>query len=54
MISVYWNGSEWVNEPSSVVDTANNTITATPNHFSSWAVLGETRRVFLPVALKNY
>ena len=36
------------------VDTAANIITATPNHFSLWAVLGETRRVFLPVTLRNH
>jgi hypothetical protein len=38
---------------SSVVDTIANTITAAPNHFSLWAVLGETRRVYLPLILKN-
>jgi branched-chain amino acid transport system substrate-binding protein len=50
----YWDGSQWIKEPSSVVDTANNTVTAMPNHFSRWAVLGETRRVYLPLILKNY
>ncbi len=50
----YWNGSQWVKEPSSAVNAAANTVTATPNHFSSWAVLGETKRVFLPTVLKNY
>jgi len=50
----YWDGSQWVKEPSSEVDTVNNTVTATPNHFSSWAVLGETRRIFLPIILKSY
>ncbi len=50
----YWDGSRWVKEPSSAVDTAANTITAHPNHLSLWAVLGETRRVYLPLVLRNY
>jgi hypothetical protein len=49
----WWNGSQWIKETSSVVDTAANTITAAPDHFSLWAVLGETRRVYLPLTLKN-
>ncbi len=50
----WWDGSDWVKEPSSVVDPANNIVTAMPDHFSLWAVLGETRRVYLPVVLKGY
>jgi len=50
----YWNGSGWVKEPSSVVDTVANTVRATPNHFSLWAVLGETRRIYLPLVLRNW
>jgi hypothetical protein len=49
----WWNGGQWVKETSSVVDTIANTITAAPNHFSQWAVLGETRRVYLPLTVKN-
>jgi oligopeptide transport system substrate-binding protein len=49
----YWDGSGWVKEPSSEVDVAANTVTARPNHFSLWAVLGETRRVYLPLVLRN-
>ena len=49
----YWDGSQWVKEPSSVVDTVNNVVTAAPGHISKWAVLGETRRVYLPLVLKN-
>jgi hypothetical protein len=51
----YWDSNQWmwIKEPTSVVDVNANTVTATPNHFSVWAVLGETRRVFLPVILKN-
>jgi hypothetical protein len=49
----WWDGSRWVKEPSSVVDTVANTVTAHPNHFSRWAVLGETRRIYLPLVLRN-
>jgi hypothetical protein len=49
----WWNGGQWVKETSSVVDAFANTVTATPNHFSLWAVLGETRRIYLPLVLKN-
>jgi hypothetical protein len=36
-----------------VLDTAANTITATPNHLGLFAVLGETLRVFLPVVMRG-
>lgn len=49
----YWDGSAWVREPSSQVDPVANTVSATPNHFSRWAVFGETRRVFLTYTAKN-
>jgi hypothetical protein len=46
----YWNGSQWMREPTSVVNTANNTVTATPDHFSVWAMLGSaTKQVYLPL-----
>jgi hypothetical protein len=48
-----WDGDEWVAEPSSELDEGSNTITATPDHFSTWAVLGETRRVFLPLVWRT-
>ena len=38
----YWDGTQWVKEPSSVVDVNANTVKAIPNHFSTWAVLGES------------
>ncbi len=46
-----WDGNRWVEETTSRVDTANNKVTATPGHMSLWAVLGETRRLYLPVIL---
>ncbi len=50
----YWDGSRWVREPSSVVDTVANTVTAHPDHLSLWAVLGETKRVYLPLVMRRY
>lgn len=49
----YWDGQQWVREPTSTVDTATNIVSATPDHFSLWAVLGETRRVYLPIVTKR-
>ncbi len=47
-----WNGATWVQEPTSRLDVAANTVTATPRRFSTWAVLGEAKpggRVYLPL-----
>jgi hypothetical protein len=49
-----WDGSQWVKEPGSVVDPVAKTVTASPDHLSLWAVLGETRWVFLPLVLRGY
>jgi len=50
----YWNGQQWLKEPSSVVDPISNTIAANPDHWPTlWAVLGETRRLVLPLILKK-
>jgi hypothetical protein len=49
-----WDSSQWAKELSSGVDTISNTVTATPDHFSPWAVLGETLRTFLPIIMKRY
>jgi hypothetical protein len=48
----YWDGSGWVHEPSSQVNITANVVTATPNHFSVWAVLGETNWLSLPLILR--
>jgi hypothetical protein len=48
----YWDQGAWVREVSSVVDAANNTVEATPDHFSQWAVLA-TPKVFLPLVLRG-
>jgi hypothetical protein len=44
-----WDGRLWMKEPSSKVNPMTNTITAMPDHLSLWTVLGETRRVSLPL-----
>ncbi|HXW00265.1 MAG TPA: hypothetical protein VEC93_17730, partial [Anaerolineae bacterium] len=45
----YWDGAQWVREPSSLVNTSAKHVRGTPNHFSLWSVLGETRQILLPV-----
>lgn len=52
----FWNGTQWIKEKSSIVNAASNSITATPIHFSSWALLGEPNQnyiVFLPTILRD-
>jgi hypothetical protein len=44
-----WDGSGWVKEPTSQLNLGDNTVTATPDHFSAWALLGETNHVYLPL-----
>lgn len=48
----YWDGAHWQQEPSSALDAANNKVTAAPDHFSVWAVMGETNRLYLPVVIR--
>lgn len=50
----YWDGSQWVREPSSAVDPEANIVIAHPDRMGTWAVLGETRRIYLPVAMSAY
>jgi peptide/nickel transport system substrate-binding protein len=51
----YMENGQWIEEPTSDLDTLNNIITATPDHFSYWAILGEHDQVFifLPLVLMN-
>jgi hypothetical protein len=49
----FWNGSQWVKEPSSVVNLHDHTVTAKPNHFSRWAVLGATHGTYLPIIQRS-
>jgi len=50
----HWSGSQWVKEPTSMVDTVANKVTATPNHLSLWTVLGETNRLYLPLIVRSH
>jgi hypothetical protein len=45
----YWDGGQWVKEPSSSVDPTGNTLTAETMHTHLFAVLGEVKNVFLPL-----
>jgi hypothetical protein len=47
----YRNDQQWVKAPTSVLDMSNKVIAASSSKLTSWAVLGETRRVYLPVIL---
>lgn len=47
----YWDNGRWVIEPTSVVDTVANIITATPNHFSLWAALARYN-TYLPLIFR--
>lgn len=50
----YWDDalSQWVKEPSTKVFPTENKITARPDHFSIWAVLADTRLIYLPMTQK--
>jgi hypothetical protein len=45
---LYWDGTQWVEEQTSVVNPETGTLVATPNHFSLWGVQVYVRLVFLP------
>jgi oligopeptide transport system substrate-binding protein len=48
-----WDGNGWSQQGiTSGVDPVANLVTAQVEHFSLFAVLGETRRVYLPVAIR--
>ncbi len=49
----YWEGGAWVVEPTGVLNTTTNTITAQPDRVGWWAVLGEARRQFLPLVYRE-
>ena len=49
----YWDGEQWIPEPSSVLDPAADTIMATPDHLSLWALLAEDHHLLLPIILNG-
>ncbi|MCA9973448.1 MAG: hypothetical protein KC425_24680 [Anaerolineales bacterium] len=51
----YWDGAQWQPEASSVLDTAANTVTATPDHLALWTLGGTADyRVYLPAVLQRF
>lgn len=50
----YWDEElqQWIKEPTSQVDVQNNLVTATPDHFSLWAVLYPPKQRFIPLLLR--
>jgi hypothetical protein len=48
-----WSNNGWMWEETSVVDVQANTVTATPNHFSTWAILAEENTVYLPAVFRQ-
>jgi photosystem II stability/assembly factor-like uncharacterized protein len=50
----HWNNSEWIKEPTSSADFDQDLVTANPDHFSYFALLGKSYSIFLPVVLKIY
>jgi hypothetical protein len=52
MLALYfWDGNQWVQEPTSLLDPSANTITAAPDHFSTWTVMGRGRSMYLPILM---
>ncbi|GAB4495767.1 MAG: hypothetical protein OHK0052_04080 [Anaerolineales bacterium] len=46
-----WDGTQWQIEPTMLLNTETNTLSATPNHFGLWAVFGETNHIYFPVII---
>ena len=53
-LGLYARGSNWWGQqPTTVLDAAANTLSATPDHLSLFAAPGETHRVYLPVVMRR-
>jgi ligand-binding sensor domain-containing protein len=44
----WWDGGQWIPEPTSSLDAANNRFIATPDHMSLFALVGEMEHIYLP------
>ena len=50
----YWDGAgnehrgQWVRDPSSSLEPSSHTLTAASDRLTLWAVLGETKRIYMP------
>jgi oligopeptide transport system substrate-binding protein len=50
----WWDGNAWSQQGiTSTVDTIGKVVTAQVDHLSTFAVLGETHRVFLPIVMRS-
>jgi photosystem II stability/assembly factor-like uncharacterized protein len=49
-----WSVGAWVKEPTSSADYDKSVVTANPDHFSYFAVLGKSYSIYLPIVLNNY
>lgn len=51
-LGLYWfDGSQWMREPTSALDLPGKRVTAAPDHMTAFALMGETRRVLLPLVV---
>jgi len=48
-----WTGTAWTSAVGSQVNIAAGTVTASPDEVGTFAVMGETRRVSLPLVIRN-
>ena len=48
----WWQAGQWVKEPTSQVDISKNLIIAAADHMTTFSVLGEVRKVFLPFSVR--
>jgi hypothetical protein len=48
-----WTGVEWTPVSGSYVNTVDGTVRASPDEVGTFAVMGETRRVSLPLVIRN-
>jgi hypothetical protein len=49
----HWNGVDWLPVAGSGVNILENRVTAAPDYTALFAVLGETNRLYLPLAMRG-
>jgi hypothetical protein len=54
-LGLYWlQGSAWISDGISVTHRSRTSLSAEIAHFTEFAVLGQTNRVYLPLVFKDY
>ncbi|HEY85218.1 MAG TPA: hypothetical protein G4N96_08935 [Chloroflexi bacterium] len=54
-LGLYWlQGTAWITKGISVTDRSRTSLSAELDHFTEFAVLGRTNRIYLPLTLKDY